>query len=361
MTIHQELMPLHETRKEVDHQPTVVAASLEANHSDIFDLAQEIVKSGIDKCYLVGSGDSMFAGLCVKEAFQSYAKMPLDVIQAYEYAAFGQEGVDEHAAIIVISSSGRVSTTRKALDRALKSSGLVIGVTDRAADDNPFYAEPKYKLVPGAIKDGWPTQTTTATIALLIDLAIQIGKSKGVSSNSTSDKSFDELNCVLQQMSIVLDRSSEPMVKVAQKVIDAKTICFVGSGPGYGVANIGAALMAEGPQRVGLPLYVEEFHHSLRINTMDLGMPLFLIAPRDQAYQRYLDTARVVKNWGGYLIAIVTEGDEQIASMANTVVQIPDVPVPMHSLLTMLPLHQFSIALTEGRVARGYKRPWYQV
>ena len=176
-----------------------------------------------------------------------------------------------------------------------------------------------------------------------------------------ADEQFDELNLVLQQMSTVLDESSEPMLQVAQKVIDAKTIGFVGSGPGYGVANIGAALMAEGPQRVGLPLYVEEFHHSLRINTLDLGMPLFLIAPRDQAYQRYLDTARTVKNWGGYLIAIITEGDEQIASMANTVVQIPNVPVPMHSLLTMLPLHQFSIALTESRLACGYRRPWYQV
>ncbi len=361
MTIRQELMPLQETRKEVDHQPKVVAASLETNHSDITALANEIVKKGIDKIYLAGSGDSMFAGLCVKEAFQSYARIPLEVIQAYEYAAFGQEGVDGRSAIIVVSSSGRISTTRNALDRALKSPGLVIGITDRAAEDNPFYSEPDYKLVPGAIKDGWPTQTTTATIALLIDLAIQIGKSKAVISNSQAGESFEDLNRVLQQMSIVLDESSEPMLQVAHKVIDAKTICFVGSGPGYGVANVGAALMAEGPQRVGLPLYVEEFHHSLRINTLDLGMPLFLIAPRDQAYQRYLDTAQAVKNWGGYLIAIVTEGDEQIASMANTVVQIPDVPVPMHSLLTMLPLHQFSIALTECRVARGYERPWYQV
>ncbi len=166
---------------------------------------------------------------------------------------------------------------------------------------------------------------------------------------------------VLRQMSVVLKKTYDPMVQAAQKLVDIKTICFIGSGPGYGVANIGAALMAEGPQRIGLPLYVEEFHHSLRINTLDLGMPLFLIAPKDQAYQRYLDTARAVKNWGAYLIAIVTEGDEEIASLANTIVPIPNVPVPMHTLLTVLPLHQFSIALTERRVAQGYVRPWYQV
>ncbi len=180
MMICQELMPLHATKHEVDHQPEVVATALKANHADIVALATEIARRGIDKCYLVGSGDSMFAGLCVKEAFQSYARMPLDVIQAYEYAAFGQEGVDEHSAILVISSSGRKSTTRNALERALKSPGLVIGVTDCAVEDNPFFSEPCYKLVPGATKDGWPTQTTTATIALLIDLAIQIGKHKGI-------------------------------------------------------------------------------------------------------------------------------------------------------------------------------------
>ena len=351
------MMPLEDTLVEVERQPEVVATALENNHASVVELAQLIRDKGITKLYLVGSGDSMYLGQCVEEAFRIYAHRPLNITQAFEYAIYGNHYVDEQTLLIVISSSGRISTTRDALSRALNTKAFVVGITDQAKIENPFYSDPHYKLVPGAAKEGWPTQTTTATIILLIDLAIQIGKQESLFSKRKSEELFRRLIAIPNLMEEASRRSLAPMRKVGRELVDAKIMYFVGSGPGYGVANIGGALMAEGPQRVGVPLYVEEFHHSLRIHTVDSGVPVILIAPNDLAYRRYLDTARAVKKSGGYLTALVNEDEDQIAGVADAVIRIPSVPVGMSPLVTLPPLHQFSIELTKNRLSKGYQRP----
>ena len=355
------MMPLENTIDEVNQQPDVVANALRNNHADVIELAREITESGIRKCVLVGSGDSMFMGLSAQQAFDSYSGIPLKVTQAYEYAVFGDVEVQKDTAMLVVSSSGRVSTTRDALDRALGCDALVVGMTDNKNPDNPFYNKPEWVLVPGGIKLGWPTQTTTAGLAVLLDLSIQLGRLGGNLAEEEAQMLYDQLLSVPDLMRIVLDEHEEIMRQIAAKFVDAKTIYFIGSGPGYGVANIGGAVMAEGPQRIGVPLYVEEFHHSLRVNTIDLGMPTFLIAPTDPAFMRYLDTVRTVKNWGGYLITITDSDDERISMGSNSTLRIPPIPYQMSPLLSVLPLHLFSIALTQNLIDQGYKRPWYSV
>ena len=355
------MMPLEETISEVAQQPDVVGKAMSNNHAEVIELAREIINKGITKCVLVGSGDSMFMGLSAQQAFDSYSGIPLKVTQAYEYAAFGDIEIQKDTAIFVVSSSGRVSTTRDALDRALQSEALVVGVTDNENPDNPFFTKPERVLVPGGIKLGWPTQTTTAALAVMLDLSIQIGKMSGHLKESTANFLYQQLLSVPDKMKTVLSDNQEVMCQIAEKFVDVKTIYFVGSGPGYGVANIGGAVMAEGPQRIGVPLYVEEFHHSLRVNTLDLGMPIFLIAPSDPAFTRYLDTVQAVKNWGGYLIAITDNDDDRILNGANTTIRIPVIPYQMSPLLSVLPLHLFSIELTQNLVDQGYKRPWYSV
>jgi glucosamine--fructose-6-phosphate aminotransferase (isomerizing) len=123
------------------------------------------------------------------------------------------------------------------------------------------------------------------------------------------------------------------------------------------VAHVGSALLAEGPQEVGLPLAVEEFHHALRFGTIVPGEPVVLIAPTGQVSRRNLDTAQSVSNWGGQLIAIVDENDEVITPLAETAFILPPVPEPMSPLLALLPLHNLSVQLATHKIAAGYQRP----
>jgi glucosamine--fructose-6-phosphate aminotransferase (isomerizing) len=354
----QTMMPISATRREVAAQPEVIARVLAEQSTTIRDLAQLLVARGTRQIALLGSGDSWFAGLACRLAFETYSGLPTEAIQAYEYAAYGHPSFDDRTVAIVISSSGRPTTTWDALDRALLTPAYVVGITDKPYDGNPFQHKVHTALVPGTTKVGWPTQTTTATIAVLIHLAIELGRARGHLSRAAADERTGQLWALPKTMQSVLAQSSAWAEQLARRLFSARrNYTFVGSGPSLGVAHIGMALLAEGPQEVGIAIAVEEFHHGLHIATIAPDDIVVLIAPTGGASRRYLDTANSVHAWGAQLVAIVDTQDLAIRGLASTVLALPATPEPMTPLLTLLPLHQLSIYLAEQKIASGYQRP----
>jgi glucosamine--fructose-6-phosphate aminotransferase (isomerizing) len=356
----QAMMPISATRREVGAQPEVVARMLAEQAGAVRALATTLAERETREIVLLGSGDSWFAGLACRLAFETYAGLAVEAVQAYEYAAYGRPAFDSRTAAIVISSSGRPTTTWDALDRALATPAYVVGITDNPYAGNPFREKVHTALVPGAHKAGWPAQTTTATIALLIDLAIELGRARGHLPSAEADSLSQRLRSLPPEMRAVLDRSDTQAEQLARDLLadeKRRIYTFVGAGPSLGVAYVGMALLAEGPQEAGLAIAAEEFHHGLHIATIAHDDVVLLIAPTGPASGRYLDTARSVHAWDARLLAIVDDQDAEIGPLAEAMFVLPTVPEPMTPLLTLLPLHQLSIHLAAQKVAAGYRRP----
>ena len=354
------MMPIAATRREVAAQPDVIARVLVEQSTAIRDLAQRLAARDTDRIVVLGSGDSWFAGMACRLAFETYSGLATEAIQAYEYAAYGHPSIDERSAVIVISSSGRPTTTWDALDRALATPAYVIGITDNPAAGNPFHQKVHTALIPGAAKVGWPAQTTTATIAMLILLAIELGRARGRLTQNVADERTAQLWGLPKLMHAALDQSEPWAEQLARRLLSMgvrRNYTFVGAGPSLGVAYTGMALLAEGPQEVGIAIAVEEFHHGLHIATVTPEDVVIVIAPTGSASQRCLDTAESVHVWGAQLVAIVDTQDAAIRNLAGATFELPDAPEPMTPLLTLLPLHRLSIQLAEQKVASGHQRP----
>lgn len=184
----QLMMPISATRREVADQPDVVARVLAEQAPALRERPSCWPRAARARfrCRWLG-GDSWFAGLASRLALETYSGLPAEAIQAYEYAAYGHPAIDASTAVIVISSSGRPTTTGHALDRALATGAYVVGITDKDYAGNPFKEKVHTALVPGALKVGWPAQPTTATIALLIALAVELGAARGHLSDATAN------------------------------------------------------------------------------------------------------------------------------------------------------------------------------
>jgi glucosamine--fructose-6-phosphate aminotransferase (isomerizing) len=354
------MMPISATRREVAAQPEVLAQVLAQQAAAVRALAGVLVERDTREIVLLGSGDSWFAGLACRLAFETYAGLPAEAIQAYEYAAYARPAFDSRTVAIVTSSSGRPTTTWDALDRALSTPAYAVGITDTPYAGNPFLEKSHTALVPGASKIGWPAQTTTATIALLIDLAIELGRARGHLAAAEADQLSAQLRSLPRAMRAVLDQSGPQAEQLARDLLVGgmrRIYTFVGAGPSLGVAYVGMALLAEGPQEAGIAIAVEEFHHGLHIATIARDDVVVLIAPTGPASPRYLDTARSVRAWGARLLAIVDDQDAALGPLADAVSVLPAAPEPMTPLLTLPPLHQLSIHLAEQKVAAGYVRP----
>jgi glucosamine 6-phosphate synthetase-like amidotransferase/phosphosugar isomerase protein len=360
MSDEEAMMPISATRREVGAQPEVTARVLSDQAGAVRGLAQLLAARGTRQIALVGSGDSWFAGMACRLAFETYGGVQAEALQAYEYAAHGHPGVDATTAVIVISSSGRPTTTWQALDRALATPAYVIGVTDKPYAGNPFSERVHAALVPGAEKVGWPAQTTSATIALLIDLAIELGRARGHLDAAAADDLGAQLRAIPGAMRDALSAGAGWAEDLARRMLQPGTrriYTFVGSGPSLGVAYTGMALLAEGPQEVGIAIAAEEFHHGLHIATIARDDVVVVVAPAGAGSARMLDTARSVSAWGAHLVAIVDTQDQAIRALAGSVVEVASVPEPLSPLLTLMPLHQLSIQIAAQKVAAGHQRP----
>lgn len=356
------MMPIANTREEVAAQPHVIARVLRELAPQIEALAQQMTEREINQVLASGSGDSWFAAQAVRCAWETYAGVAFEPLQAYEYAAYGRLGINEQTAHFVISSSGRPTTTWDALDLALASGALVIGVTDNPAESNPFVAKPPIVLIPQGSKVGWPAQTTSATIATLISLAIAFGQARGHLSGDEAARLNDQLRIIPEHMTAVLDQSTRWAEAFVTTIGDQHSgqrrhYTFVGGGPSFAVAQNGSALLAAGPQEAGMALTVEEFHHALRIGVVQPEDVVVLIAPHSVVESRCRDTARVVRAWGSQLLVIATPETADLLETETDGIVLPTVADAMSPLLTLLPLHALSIALAAQKVANGYQRP----
>ena len=362
MSDETAMMPIANTREEVAAQPQVIARLLRELAPQLDSLARQMVERGVNQVLASGSGDSWFAGQAVRLAWESYAGVPFEALQAYEYAAYGRLGIDEKTAHFVISSSGRPTTTWDALDLALASGAMVVGVTDNPSEDNPFVAKPPNAIIPKGSKVGWPAQTTSATIAALTALAIAFGKARGHLSAAEADRLNETLKQLPDRMATVLEQSTpwaERFVAhlATQSRGGRRQYTFVGGGPSFAIAQNGSALLAAGPQEPGMALTVEEFHHALRIGVVQSEDVIVLIAPNSAVESRCRDTARVVRAWDGHLAVIAMSATADLLQSEFEGVVLPTVPDEMSPLLTLLPLHALSIALAAQKVADGYQRP----
>jgi glucosamine--fructose-6-phosphate aminotransferase (isomerizing) len=351
-----EIMPFDTSKQEIFEQPHVFKRVFQNSKRTIRELAKHLVDRNVKSLILLGSGDSYYAGLCTKFAFEEYAGINLNVIQAYEFASFGSVHVNSESAVIIISSSGRISTTRDALAKAKTTGAYIIGITDNEFVGNPFIEQTDFFIVPGAKKSGWPTQTTSSTIGILIELSIFLGFENKHNSEKESYELLNELDKIPNKIQSVLDNYSNEF-RILTHIYQNQKIIFLGSGPGFGVANIGTALMAEGPGIISTCFYIEEFFHALRTYSLEPGDLVILIAPNDSSIPRYEDVLEIAKRTGIYLVVVTVEGVDMFDKGSNLVLKTPLVPVPMNPLLAIIMVHRITISFMEKAIQNGYMQP----
>ena len=354
---HGVWMPIEESWREIHDTPAVLRSALNV-HKDVLEMiAFEFKKRELERILILGSGDSWFAGQAVCLAFERYAGLQVIPMQAYEFAAYGSPLADSKSAVVVISSSGRPTTTWDALDRALESPAFVVGISDTEYSGNPFLEKASVSINPGATKLGMPTQTTIVTMGLLIQLALFLGSELSFISNATYVDRVRQLTAIPDHLLALLSSIHSILVSAVRHGSRYRLHTIIGSGPSYAVAQAASALLAEGPQFIGQPLPAEEYHHALRGSTVCEGDPVMFIAPSGDGYQRVLDACRAVTDLRAHTMAIVDIDERDISSMVDHAIHISSVDEPISPLLSLPPVQLHSVYLAAERIAGGHERP----
>lgn len=334
--------------QEIFEQPDAIQRTLDRSGADTEHIARQIA-SHIQRVQLVGCGDPLFLSQAVKYAFRYYANLPAYAVDGLEFTLYNEQDLNPDTLLIGISQSGKTLQVREALLMAKRAGAMSIAVSNMA--NGPIVKLGDYALLSHAgLSTSFPTKTTTCLLTILIRLAVALGRARGYLSSEQYQDALTTLAYVPQWAHEALTLHDE-LRAIAQQFAQADFFRFVGTGPGFATALLGAAKLKETSQTRAEANQLEEVIH-LHAFTVRPSDPIFFLTPGGKANTRAVEIAAFARKHGAVCHAVVSPGSGQTwrdAGLSATEIN-PSVEW-LTPIIHIIPLQFFAyhLSLAKGR------------
>jgi glucosamine--fructose-6-phosphate aminotransferase (isomerizing) len=336
----------HFMLKEIYEQPRSIKDSMRGrlsssegfvNLGGIKDYEQKFVHA--KRIVFIACGTSWHAGLVGEYLFEDLARIPVEVEYASEFR-YRNPIVYEDDVIIAISQSGETADTLAAIELAKSKGATIIGICNvvgssiaRATHAGSYtHAGPEIGVA--------STKAFTAQVTVLTLMALRIGFLKGTISSSRFHQLLNELEAIPEKIEKVL-KTNEKIKNISNIYKDSSNALYLGRGYSFPVALEGALKLKEISYIHAEGYPAAEMKHG-PIALIDEEMPVFVIATKGTSYEKVVSNIQEVKARKGKIIAIVTEGDSQVKSMADYTIEIPETDEILVPLVSVVPLQLLS-------------------
>ena len=345
----------HFMLKEIFEQPECLEncmrgrINVEANNvtlSAVIDYRRQLLAA--KRVIIVACGTSWHAGLIGKQLIESLCRIPVEVEYASEFR-YRNPVIDSSDVVIAISQSGETADTLAAVNLAKDNGAFVYGVCNAIGSSIPRDTDTGSYIHVGPELGVASTKAFTGQVAVLLMLALALGKEKGTITNEQYSKIVSELCTVPEKMKSLLklnDRISE----LSKTFTYASNFLYLGRGYNYPVALEGALKLKEISYIHAEGYPAAEMKHG-PIALIDSDMPVVVIAPHDEMYQKVLSNIQEIKARKGKVIALVSKGDDTISKIADEVIEIPQTLECLEPLVASIPLQllAYHIAVCKGK------------
>jgi glucosamine--fructose-6-phosphate aminotransferase (isomerizing) len=286
---------------------------------------------------LTGVGTSWHAALVGELMLARVGRLGLRAraVHAFELAE-SWPPADAGTGTIVISHRGASRYTRQALERAKAGGGPAVAITGKSGDGLVASDVTLRTVEPESSRAH--TVSYTSALALLALLAAEIA----------GDSDFRHaVEGLPDHVALLLGQES--WEDLAKRFAGRRRYWFVGGGANTATALEGALKMSETNHATALGFNCEQFLHGAW-GTMTADDLLVLVAPPGPSHARSLDVARVAREVGVPVLAVVGEGDREIAALAAETIEIAQVPEFLSPLVAVVPLQllAYHLALVSG-------------
>ena len=255
--------------------------------------------------------------------------------------------IEDGTVVIAVSQSGETADTLAALREARQRGALALGVVNAVGSTIARETDAGIYLHVGPEIGVASTKAFTGQVTVLTMMALYLARRRLMAEEQIR-RYIDALQAIPEQIEQVLKQSDVIKDTVAQYV-SAENWLFLGRGYNYPVALEGALKLKEISYIHAEGLPAAEMKHG-PIALIHDGMPVVVVAPRCATYEKAVGNIEEVRARGGKVVAVATEGDEEIARYAEHVFYVPDCLAALQPLLTVIPLQLLAY---HAAVARG--------
>jgi len=296
---------------------------------------------------IVGCGTSWHAGIVGEYLIEELARIPVEVEYASEFR-YRNPLIYEDDIVIAISQSGETADTLAAIEMAKSKGATIIGICNVVGSSIPRTTHAGSYTHAGPEIGVASTKAFTSQVTILTLLALMLAEKKGTISASRYFRLLHEFNSIPEKIERTL-KCNDQVKEIAKVFSKATNALYLGRGINFPVALEGSLKLKEISYIHAEGYPAAEMKHG-PIALIDEEMPVVVIATRKGQYEKVVSNIMEVKARKGKIIAIVSEGDEQVRELADHCIEIPECDEMLVPLLATIPLQLLSyhIALLRG-------------
>ncbi|MEK7808410.1 MAG: glutamine--fructose-6-phosphate transaminase (isomerizing), partial [Chloroflexota bacterium] len=299
------------------------------------------------KIVIVACGTADHAGMVGKYMIEALARIPVEVDIASEFR-YRDPIINEHTVVIAISQSGETADTLAAMEEARTKGATLWSIVNAIGSQAMRVADGCITMQSGPEIGVASTKAFTAPLVDLYLLAMKLGDLRGTLDSKRLKELANDLAHLPDLVGRTLDR--EPEVEVVARQLRETSHClYLGRGINMPIAYEGALKLKEISYIHAEGYPAGEMKHG-PIALIDRAMPVLVLAPKDQWYEKMLSQVEQAKARGGIVVAVATDGDTVIKDKADHVLYIPESSWLLNPILAVLPLQMlaYHIAVLRG-------------
>lgn len=301
------------------------------------ELAEDQLKE-IKKLYVVACGTAAYAGLAVKYMIEEYAGIPVDFEFGSEFR-YRKHVFEEGSAALFISQSGETADTIAPLREAKKKGLLTLGIVNVVGSTLARETDQGIYLHCGPEIAVASTKALTSMMTACVMLAVYLGRQRRLS--LVKGRSVvEEIAKLPKHVEQILKNTAE-IEHLAEKYKDSSGMFYLGRKYSYPAALEGALKLKEISYLHAEGYAGGEMKHG-PLALIQEDFPTFGVMPLDSVYEKMVSNMEEAKARQGPIIALTTEGNEDIKHLTEDVMYIPKTLEMLTPILAVVPLQLFA-------------------
>jgi glutamine---fructose-6-phosphate transaminase (isomerizing) len=293
---------------------------------------------------IVACGTSYHAGVVARYAIEEWGRVPVEPDVASEWI-YRNPVLDPGTLVIGISQSGETRDTIQAMKLAREKGARTVAITNMMGSQITREVDSVLFTRTGLEVGVAASKTFTAQIALLFLVGLKLAEVRSTLPRDEVEFILDELYDLPHKMQRFLD-ADHPIDDIARRFHDQPFFLYLGRHIGLPVALEGALKLKEISYIPTEAYSAGEMKHG-PISLLEEGTPVVVVATRIHVYDKVVSNIQETRARGAHVIAIATDGNEDIQHHADDVIYVPTSPAFLQAALAILPLQ-----LLAYRIAR---------
>ena len=283
---------------------------------------------------ITACGTSWHAGLIGEYLIEKLAHIPVEVEYASEFR-YRDPIITRVDTVLAITQSGETADTLAAVREARQKGALTLGMCNVVGSTIARETDAGVYLHAGPEIGVASTKAFTSQVITLTLIALALGR-MGTLSSEEGRTLAQELSLLPDKVRSIL-KLQDHIKSIAEKIVPHQNALYLGRGFNYPVALEGALKMKEISYIHAEGYPAAEMKHG-PIALIDQAMPVIFIAVKDPVYEKVVNNIEEVKARGGWVVAVISEGDEEISRLCDHTIPVPNTLQSLSPILTVIPL-----------------------